>query len=220
MPKETDRVRDAYDAVAGRYADAMMHELDERPIERGLLDEIVRVAPTGGPIADAGCGPGHVTRYLADRGAEVLGFDLSPGMVDVARARFPGLDFRVGSMLAIDAKDGALGGAVALYSIIHFAPDERAIALRELARVLRPNAPFLLSFHVSSAEHPIGSSIHLQSWFETEVDLTGHFLDPDVVLAEARQARFELRARLDREPLSASEYPSRRCYLLLRRASE
>jgi uncharacterized membrane protein YdjX (TVP38/TMEM64 family)/SAM-dependent methyltransferase len=221
LHKRMERVRGAYDAVAARYADAMVNELDERPIERGLLDEVVRAAREGvggGPIADVGCGPGHVAGYLADRGADVLGFDLSPAMIDLARARSPGLDFRIGSMLAIDAKDAMWSGAVALYSLIHFAPAERIMACRELARVLRPNAPLLVSFHVSSADYPTGSSVHLETWFEMPVDLTGYFLDPDVVLAEARGAGFELRARLDREPLSANEYPSRRCYLLLRRA--
>jgi hypothetical protein len=36
-----DRVRATYDAVATRYADVMVNELDERPIERRLLDEVV-----------------------------------------------------------------------------------------------------------------------------------------------------------------------------------
>jgi SAM-dependent methyltransferase len=219
--QDMDRVRATYDAVATRYADAMVNELDERPIERGLLDEVVRASRGSGgrgTIADIGCGPGHVTRYLADRGAEVLGIDLSPAMIDVARMRFPGLDFRVGSMLAIDAKDTSWNGAVALYSMIHFVTDERRIASRELARVLRPDSPLLVSFHVSSVDHPMGSSVHLETWFDMPVDLTGYLFDPDVVLADMRGAGFELRARLDREPLSANEYPSRRCYLLLRRA--
>jgi SAM-dependent methyltransferase len=222
LQQDMDRVRSTYDAVAVRYAEAMVKELDERPIERGLLDEVVRGAREGdrrGPIADVGCGPGHVARYLADRGAEVCGFDLSPAMIDLARARFPGLDFRVGSMLAIDAKEATWSGAVALYSLIHLTPNERTLACHELARMLRPNAPLLVSFHVSSPDNAMGSSVHLETWFEMPVDLTGYFLDPDVVLAEMRDAGFELRARLDREPLSANEYPSRRCYLLLRRAS-
>jgi SAM-dependent methyltransferase len=217
--QDVDRVRATYDAVATRYADIMVNELDERPIERGLLDEVVRTVQDSGrgAIADIGCGPGHVTRYLADRCAEVLGIDLSPAMIDVARVRFPGLDFRVGSMLAIDAKDMSLSGAVALYSMIHFVADERRVACRELARVLRPASPLLVSFHVSSVDHPMGSSVHLDTWFDMPVNLTGYFFDPEAVLADMRGAGFELRARLDREPLSANEYPSRRCYLLLRR---
>ena len=36
-----DRVRATYDVVATRYVDMMVNEVDERPIERGLLDEVV-----------------------------------------------------------------------------------------------------------------------------------------------------------------------------------
>ena len=219
--QDMDRVRATYDAVATRYADVMVNELDERPIERGLLDEVVRASRGSGgrgTIADVGCGPGHVTRYLAHRGAEVLGIDLSPAMIDVARVRFPGLDFRVGSMLS-DRRKG------------HFVERRRRALLddpfctrRAPHRLSRartgpsPDSPLLVSFHVSSVDHPMGSSVHLETWFDMPVDLTGYFFDPDVVLADMRGAGFELRARLDREPLSANEYPSRRCYLLLRRA--
>ena len=39
--QDMDRVRAAYDAVATRYADVMVNELGERPIERRLLDDVV-----------------------------------------------------------------------------------------------------------------------------------------------------------------------------------
>ena len=133
-------VRATYDAVATRYADVMVNELDNGRSNAGSSTRSFGPREAAAVEHDRrlGCGPGHVTRYLADRGAEVLGIDLSPAMIDVARVRFPGLDFRVGSMLAIDAKDTSWSGAVALYSMIHFVPDERRIASRELARVLRP----------------------------------------------------------------------------------
>ena len=213
------RVRAAYDAVAEVYAEAISDELASRPIECGLLEQLVRDAQElgSGQIADIGCGPGHVTGFLTDRGADVFGFDLAPAMVTVARAQFPELDFRVGSMLGIDAQDASLSGGVAFYSIIHLAANERLLAYREFARVLQPKAPLLVSFHVSAADQPVGSTLHLESFFEIAVDLDGYFLDPATVLAELQRVGFELRARLDREAISGDEYPSRRCYLLMRR---
>jgi SAM-dependent methyltransferase len=213
------RVRASYDAVAERYAAAFADELAGKPLERGLLDCFVELsAALGGPVADVGCGPGHVTRYLADRGAAAFGLDLSPGMVDVARARYPGLEFRAGSLTALDAPDGAWAGVVALYSIIHLAPAERDTAYGELARVLRAGGWLLLAFHVSSADQPPGSALHLDTWFEAAVDLTGYFLDPDEVSAGLGAAGFRVLARLEREPWSTAEFPSRRCYLLARRS--
>jgi SAM-dependent methyltransferase len=212
------RVAATYDAVAERYAAAMVDELAERPIERGLLDALVALtAPLGKPLADLGCGPGHVARYLADRGADVLGIDLSPQMIEAARRRFPGLSLRVGSMTALPDGDATWAGAALLYAIIHLTAEERAAAFAELARVVCPGGHVLVSFHVAAAAHPAGSALHLERWFDTDVDLTTYFLEPEEILAGLQGAGFILQARLDRQPLSAHEYPSRRTYLLLRR---
>src|SRR3712207_2760649 len=99
MPDDHDCVRAAYDAVAGAYDAELRDELDAKPLDRALLTALTELAGPG-PIADVGCGPGHVTRFLAAWHAEVLGIDLSPGMIAVARDRSPGLAFAVGSMLA------------------------------------------------------------------------------------------------------------------------
>lgn len=211
-----DRTRASYDAVAERYAADFASELDHKPLERGLLDAFVALAG-GGVVADVGCGPAHVARYLADRGARTVAIDLSPRMVEAARRVHPGLDVRVGSMTSLDVPDGAWAGAVALYSIIHLATAERAAAFAELARALRPGGWLLVSFHVSAAEHPPGTALHLARFLDADVDLTAYFLEPETVLADARAAGLALRARLDREPYPDVEYPSRRSYLLLQR---
>jgi hypothetical protein len=61
--------RTSYDAVAGSYADQLRAGLDEEPYLRAVLAlfaELVR-ASGGGPVADVGCGPGHVTRTCTIR---------------------------------------------------------------------------------------------------------------------------------------------------------
>lgn len=211
------RTRESYDAVAETYADKFEGELEDKHLDRALLDGFAELCRGAGPVYDLGCGPGHVTRYLAGRGVDARGLDLSPEMVRVAQARSPGLAFVAGSMTAIEAADASWAGAVALYSIIHLDRDERRRAFREIARVLRPGGWLLVAFHVSSAEQPAGSSVHLETWLGASVDLTAYFLEPGEVLADLREAGLELRARLDREPWSATEYPSRRCYALARR---
>ena len=52
----------------------------------------------GGPVVEVGCGPGHVTAYLADAGADATGIDLSPAMVAEARRRFPDGAYEVGDL--------------------------------------------------------------------------------------------------------------------------
>jgi len=213
-----DATRLSYDAVAERYAEAFADELAERPLERGLLDAFVELTSSQpGRVVDVGCGPGHVTRYLVDRGADALGVDLSPGMIEIARKRYGDVEFRVGSLIGLDFPAGSLAGAVALYSIIHLSPGQREVAYAELARIVRVGGWLLVSIHVSTATQAPGSAIHLDSWLGSDVDLTGWFIDPDEVARGLGAVGFSVRARLDREPWSDRELASRRAYLLARR---
>lgn len=164
-----------------------------------------------------GCGPGHVTRFIAEQHPDVVGIDLSPRMVAIARERAPGLTFAVGSMLALPAGDEACAGVVALYSIIHLTLSERVTACREFARVIRPGGWLLVSFHVDSRDFSAGEVNHLTNWFGERVQLDGYFLDPDDVMATVQAAGFTVMAEVERQPDPLVEYPSRRCYLLAQR---
>jgi SAM-dependent methyltransferase len=221
-----ENIRTTYDAVARDYADAFADDLDDKVLDRALLSafaEIVKseartAAPSGGlAVGDLGCGPGFEARYLADLGLTVTGVDLSPGMVDEAKRRHPGLDFRVGSLLALPFDDASLLGAVAIYSIIHLTPEGREAAYREMARVIRPGGPLLLSFHVSSADFAPGTSRHMSEWWGKPVSLDGHFLEPEGVVTALGGAGFDITARLERGPSTPREFPSKRVYLLATR---
>jgi SAM-dependent methyltransferase len=208
--------RAVYDAIAPQYARRFSDELDRKPLDRALLTTVVDLAG-GGLIADVGCGPGHVTRFLADRHPDVIGIDLAPGMVALARQAHLGLRFAVGSMLALPVRSRTVAGVAALYSIIHLTADERVRAFDEFARVVRPGGWLLVAFHVESQDVQRGGLHRLTTWFGRDVDLDGYFLDPDDVLAALHPAGFTSFARIDREPIADHEYPSRRCYLLLQR---
>src|ERR1700761_3731269 len=95
--------------------------LDERPLDRALyavFAELVRAAGNG-PVADAGCGAGHVTSLLSGLGLDAFGIDLSPGMLSVARRHYPQLRFEEGSMLALDRPGGSPRGRRALSPTLH-----------------------------------------------------------------------------------------------------
>src|SRR5579883_1017721 len=110
MGERPNDVRGSYNRVARAYAEHIGDELLHKPLDRALLGCLVELVGGRGPIADVGCGPGHVARYLHGLGAEVIGIDLSDEMVALAAREQPGIAFRQGSMLALDLPDGALGG--------------------------------------------------------------------------------------------------------------
>jgi SAM-dependent methyltransferase len=212
-----NRVRAGYDAVAATYAEQFGDELEHKPLERGLLGAFCALAPSG-LIADIGCGPGHITRFLAARRANVVGLDLSPQMIAVARQHGPELSFAAASMLKLPCDDGAFAGVVAMYSIIHLDPVQRGAAFGEFARTLRPDGLLLVSFHVDGPGLGPGDVNHVSTFLGHSVDMDGYFLDPAVVTRDLLVNGFRIEARLDREPIADIEFPSRRCYLLARRA--
>ena len=117
----TERIRDGYDAVAADYAREIGDELARRPFDRALLAMSAELAD-GGRIADLGCGPGHVSAFLAGLGADVIGVDLSARMLDIARERVPDAEFVPGDLRDLPLPDASPAGAVAFYSLIHLAP--------------------------------------------------------------------------------------------------
>jgi uncharacterized protein YceH (UPF0502 family) len=166
------RVRSSYDAVATAYADHLVDELAGLPFETWLLDRVVGHA-AGQPVVEVGCGPGHVTAYLAEHGADATGIDLAPGMVAEARRRFPGRRFEVGDLRQLGRPTTGPGWAAVLgwYSLIHLAPAELPDAVAALARPLSADGWLVLALHAGEEVR------HLDDWF-------GHDVDLDVVLHE------------------------------------
>ncbi len=175
------RVRAAYDAVARTYADRLADELDAEPFDRWLLERVADDA-AGDPVADVGCGPGHVTAYLASLGCDAHGLDGSAEMVAVARERFPGVPFEVGDLRRLLRPQTASGwgGVVARDALVHLDPAELGDAVASLVRVLRPGGRLLLTLPAGAPGHP--EVRHLDTWWE-------HPVAVDVVRAAADAVR-------------------------------
>ena len=207
----TAALQTSYDRVAEEYAARFFGELVHKPLDRALLDCFAEQVRELGPVAELGCGPGQIARYLRERGVSILGIDLSAEMVALARRLTPEIAFRQGTMLALDVEDGAWGGIVAFYSIIHLPPDDLPQALAEFHRALRPGGLVLVSFHVGDER------VHTDEFLGQPVAIDFYFYQPETIEGHLRAAGFTIEARLERQPYVAVEYPSRRGYLFARK---
>lgn len=203
----------SYDRVAAVYTAQIANELAGKPLDRALLAAFAEQVGSHGPIADLGCGPGHVTAFLAELGVVVAGFDLASGMAAQARQRSPHLTFHQGDLRALDIPDATFGGIVAFYSIIHLAPSELVPTFREWQRVLRPGGLALIAFHSGD------QVVHLDNWWDQPVELDFRFWPPHSVTDALREAAFTIEALVQRAPYPDVEHPSERAYVLARRAS-
>jgi ubiquinone/menaquinone biosynthesis C-methylase UbiE len=150
------KAKDFYPQVFGRHALAYQERIEQvmaRGEARGRLRvlELVDAQP-GMRVLDLACGPGTLSRRIAEQvspGGEVIGVDLAPGMIDVARAAgIPNARFEVMDIERLTLADGYFDVAVCGHGI-QFAPD-LAVALGEARRVLHGDARFAASVPVEA----------------------------------------------------------------------
>lgn len=141
---QDEQVAAAYDARAAEYV-ALIGSIDR--MERADVALIERWRDeTPGTLLDAGCGPGLWTAVLAEDAREVVGVDVSSAFLSAARAAHPRLRFEEASIRVLPFADGAFGGILAWYSLIHIDPAELPATLTELVRVLAPGGRILIGF--------------------------------------------------------------------------
>lgn len=116
----------SYDVVAEDYATKLFNELDQKPFDRALLDDVAGWTRGRGVVCDLGCGPGHRLN--------------------------PALRFEQGNMLDLDVADGAWAGVLAMYSLIHIERSQVPVALAEVHRVLAPGGLLVVAVHAGSGE--------------------------------------------------------------------
>ena len=203
------RVRSSYDAVATTYADHLVDELQELPFERWLLDRVVDHAD-GQPVMEVGTGPGHVTAYLAEGGADATGIDFSPAMVAEAQRRFPDGSYELGDLRRLSRPRTSHGWAAVLgwYSLIHLAPSELGDAVAALARPLAPGGWLVLALHAGAEVR------HFGDWWGQEVDLDFVLHDSAFVLGVVEAAGLEEVEWYLRGPMAGRGETTQRLYVV------
>jgi SAM-dependent methyltransferase len=199
-------VRATYDTIAADYDRGGWVRAPGRALDRALLAAFAAAVEPGRPVADLGCGPGHVTAHLAELGLAPSGLDLSPAMVARARRRYPDLAFAVGSMTALDAADASLGGISALYSTMHVPTGQLSVLLAEFRRALLPGGPLLLAVFEGDGHRD------MREWLGHEVFVRFHYRPRATLVAALEAAGFVVDVELVVHP---SPDDRRRHHLLL-----
>lgn len=122
-------------AEARKSAYADVSGLDAREI---ALEAVAERKPK--TVLEVGCGEGEMAEQIASRlGVELVAIDLSPRMVELARAR--GLDARVADIQSLPFADDTFDVVLAAWMLYHVPDLDRGLA--EVARVLRPGGALI-----------------------------------------------------------------------------
>lgn len=108
-----------------------------------IIDIFARLSglPPGSRVVDLGCGSGVFTHLLKRRGYRSAGVDLSPRLIQTARAKFRDIDFQVGDIEHLHFDDASFDG-VLLSGVLHHLP-ERSRCAAEVSRILKPGGRFV-----------------------------------------------------------------------------
>jgi ubiquinone/menaquinone biosynthesis C-methylase UbiE len=133
--------RSYYDAFSRTYEDER-HDGYHALIDRLETELALRYAH-GARVLEAGCGTGMILKDVAPHARSAVGLDLSPGMLEGARAR--GLDVVQGSITHLPFPDGEFDLAYSFKVLAHV--ERIGDAMSELARVVRPGGHVLAEFY-------------------------------------------------------------------------
>lgn len=134
--------RDGWERAASRY--------EECWTDTGhFLEPLLNAADVraGSRLLDVACGPGFVSEAAATRGAEPVGLDVAPAMLERARLRCPGLRFVEGDAQRLPFGDASFDAVTMNFGILHLSRPETA--MQEAHRVLVPGGRYAVTAWVN-----------------------------------------------------------------------
>jgi ubiquinone/menaquinone biosynthesis C-methylase UbiE len=183
QPTDLETVRASYDRVADNYVAMNLADITTYPWLRTAIDGFATAVRDLGPVLDVGCGPGDVTAYLAERGLDVSGVDLSPRMIAHARRRHPDQQFAVASATELNLTDSSLGGILGWWSLFNLPRHVLPQVLDSFARALVPGGHLIIGTHLGTDD-----LVRTEAYGAIPVTWTTHLWQPEdlwSLLAEA-----------------------------------
>ena len=123
---------------------AKLYDREHDFVARYGKDVIELLAPKNGEkILDLGCGTGHLTRAIAETGAEVFGIDSAQSMIAQAQQNYPQLHFEVmdGENLTFNEQFDAVFSNAALHWM-----KNAEVVVKEVKRLLKTHGRFVAEF--------------------------------------------------------------------------
>lgn len=145
--EKTKSVIDDYDDIAREYADEFYDDTsDDKYIDKFLQ------SLNGKRILDAGCGIGEDCKYVEQKGFESIGIDLSQGMLEIAKEKYPKGRFQIMDMTNITYPENTFDGIISNCSLFHIPTELLPQTLESFKRVLKPNGKLLLILQEGNEE--------------------------------------------------------------------
>src|SRR3954469_25497496 len=162
-----DRIASVYDLMNSVMTGGMHQRWRERAVD---------MAAKPARALDVATGTGDLAIALRERGADVVGVDFAEKMLEIARRKAPGIEFRQGNALALDFADDEFDAVTVGFGARNF--DDLDRGLSEMARVVRPGGRVVVLEITNPQKPPLSTFFRI--WFDSVVPLIGKVAgDPD-----------------------------------------
>lgn len=143
LRKKPQEVAEMFDRVARRY-DLTNDVLSVGQVRIWRRTAVKTVDPQPGEVLlDLAAGTGSSTNSLAESGAKVYACDLSDGMLEVGRKRYPHLDFVQGNATELPFADDSFDAVTISFGLRNV--EEVEGALQEMYRVTKPGGRLVIA---------------------------------------------------------------------------
>jgi len=191
-----------YDKYAKEYAFA-----GNKYASPAQINDFVRFLKPKSRVLDAGCGFGRDTNLLTQKGLNVVGLDLSSGLIQIAKKKLPQINFIEGNFLTLPFNDKYFDGVWAHASLVHL---ESVVdvkkALKEFNRVLKPEG----ILHLTVRTNIYGNKFGTEKDKNTNTDRFFQYFSKDEIEILTKKSGFStIKLYQFKDPNSAKKYDNK-----------
>ncbi len=159
---DLDVIKKYYEEISKIYDDAIYTNIPEEMVEeQAVLKNIVDFIELRDPILDLGCGTGHWTKIFSKRGYSVVGIDISPEMLEIAKKE--GLENLILSDIRqVPFKDNSFGTVTSFWTLQHMLTlNDLKSALNEMYRLVKKDGTIIIGDNVYNIDGVVLNEKHL-----------------------------------------------------------
>ena len=194
-----------YDEIAKPYAKEF-----SKPSE--YIEEFLALLPKNSKILDVGCGVGVDAGFMTSKGFEIIGLDLSKEMLNIARQKFPQIDFRQQDIRELDFPPNSFDGILASCSLIHIPKKDVSALLEKFHQILKKDGTIYIALQGGKSEE-----IFISEPLKPDEKLFLNIISFDEIRNLLVKNGFSIVKKYEREPKSKEELNYTKLYIIAKK---
>ena len=194
-----------YDKIAKPYAKEF-----SKPSE--YIEEFLALLPKNAKTLDVGCGVGVDAGFMESEGFEIIGIDLSKEMLNIAKEKFPQIDFRQQDIRKLDFPPESFDGIIASCSLIHIPKKDISTILEKFHQILKKDGAIYIALQGGKSEE-----IFIDELFKPDEKLFLNIISFDEIKNLLVKNGFSIVKKYEREPKSKEELNYTKLYVIAKK---